>query len=79
MAYETKFENGTEIDSYLACATVEGFCEGEDASAKDILNAWSYLIGTGECWSLQGWYGRNAEAIISSGYISKDGTILIKE
>jgi len=72
---ETKFSDGTIITPYLAAAYAEGFCEGDGASADDRLRAWSYLIGTGQCWSLQGWYGRNAQSLIEQELISSDGKI----
>jgi len=64
-----------QMTSYLACAIAEGFCEGEGASMEDQLEAWAFLIKTGQCWSLQGWYGRNASNLINNGIISKDGEI----
>lgn len=64
-----------EWTSYLACAYAEGFCEGEGATALEQLEAWAYLIKTGQCWSLQGWYGRNAQALIGGGIITKTGKI----
>ena len=60
---------------YLATAIAEGFCEGEGASMKDQLRAWAFLIKTGQCWSLQGWFGRNAQALIDNGTISRKGRI----
>jgi len=63
------------LTPYLATAIAEGFCEGEGASNDDQLKAWAYLIRTGQCWSLQGWFGRTATAIIQEGVISTDGTI----
>lgn len=62
-------------DSYTACSIAEGFCEGENATLKDQLRAWAYLIKTGQCWSLQGWYGRNAGNLIDRGIISKTGRV----
>lgn len=56
-----------EMTSYLACAIAEGFCEGEGASEADQLEAWQYLIDTGQCWTLQGWYGRTAQELINAG------------
>jgi hypothetical protein len=53
---------------YLACAYAEGFCEGESATEEEAINAFQYLIDTGQCWSLQGWYGRTATALIEAGY-----------
>ena len=64
-----------EWTSYLATAYAEGFCEGEDATQEEQLEAWAYLIMTGICWSLQGWFGRNARSLIDNGIISKDGNI----
>jgi len=31
------------------------------------IESWQYLIDTGACWSLQGWFGRTAEQMIESG------------
>jgi len=62
--------------NYLATAYTEGFCEGENATQSEQLEAWAYLIKTGLCWNLQGWFGRNALSLIDSGYISKSGVIL---
>jgi len=57
---------GSKWDSYSACACVEGF-DGEEHTEEETLSAWQHLINTGECWTLQGWYGRNAQALIESG------------
>jgi len=54
---------------YLACAYVEGFEEGEISSETEILTAFQYLVDTGQCWSLQGWYGRTAQGLIDAGVI----------
>lgn len=72
---ETHFEDGTEITSYLAAAYAEGFCEGEGASSKDQIKAWSFLIATGQCWTLQGCYGRTAKSLIDSGLINSNGVV----
>jgi hypothetical protein len=55
------------MDSFIACGIVEGFdgCEHTDAEQ---LEAWQYLIDTGDCWKLQGWYGRTARSLIEQGY-----------
>jgi hypothetical protein len=52
--------------SYDACACVEGF-DGEEHDQETQLSAWQYLITTGVCWQLQGWYGRTAKALIERG------------
>lgn len=43
---------------------VEGAVE---SSPTEELKAWQYLINTGVCWELQGWYGRTASRLIESG------------
>ena len=67
----------TEIQwtSYLATVYAEGFCEGEDATQEEQLEAWAYLIKTKLCFSLQGWFGRQARNFIYSGIIDNDGAI----
>jgi hypothetical protein len=54
------------MDVYTACSIVEGF-DGEDHTKEDTLEAWQYLIDTGQCWHLQGWYGRTAHDLIEQG------------
>ena len=64
-----------EWTSYLATAYAEGFCEGENATEEEQIEAWAYLIGDGSVWRLQGHFGRQATALIEADYISKDGVI----
>lgn len=71
---ETTFENGTLITSYLACGQIEEFDMVSDL-IEDTIRAWSYLIGTGICWSLQGSYGRAASSLIENEVISKEGVV----
>lgn len=54
---------------YLATAYAEGFCEGEGATEDEQHDAWQFLVDTGTCWHLQGWFGRNATALIESGVL----------
>jgi len=49
-------------------------CE-TDPSTEDYLNAWSTLIESGQCWQLQGFYGRTATHLIEQGIISSEGII----
>lgn len=55
------------MDSFTACSIAEGFCGGENATEEERIEAWQYLIDTGLCWTLQGWYGRTAKALIDAG------------
>lgn len=50
--------------------------EGGELLDSEILKLFSELIKNGMIWSLQGCYGRQAEALIKSGYISEQGEIL---
>jgi hypothetical protein len=68
-------ESMIEWTLYMATAYAEGFCEGEGATDEEQLEAWAYLIKTGHCWSLQGWFGRTASQLIEQGIITKEGEI----
>ena len=54
---------------YLASAIAEGFCEGENATREQQIEAWQYLHDTGLAYSLQGWYGRTAKDLLDQGII----------
>lgn len=71
MNNEAKTTNA-EMTSYRAVGLAEGF---ETGSAKEVIEAWAYLIRTGMCWSLQGWFGRTAQDFIDKGFISETGEI----
>jgi hypothetical protein len=60
----------TIMTPYLASAIAEGFCEGENATREQQIEAWQYLHDTGLAYSLQGWYGRTATALIEEGIIN---------
>lgn len=62
-------------DSYLASAYAEGFCEGENATVEEQMEAWAYLIHSKLAYSLQGWYGRTARNLIDDNFINEDGII----
>ena len=49
----------------------EGVLGFEDCTKKEQLKAWQYLVNTGLAWSLQGWFGRTASALINDGMIQK--------
>lgn len=52
--------------------------EGAGMSEKQYLQMWQYLVDTGQCWSLQGWYGRTAMDLIESGAIKSPKKKTIK-
>ena len=60
--------------SYDACAIVEGFADS-DPTNEELIEAWAYLIKTGDCWNLQGFYGREATRLIQQGFVSKEGEV----
>jgi len=60
--------------SYDACAIVEGFADS-DPTNEELIEAWAYLIKTGDCWKLQGFYGRGAANLIKQNIISEEGEI----
>jgi hypothetical protein len=71
--FESKFSDGKDITNYQAVGYAEGFEEASDE--LDVVRAWAYLIKTGMCWSLQGFFGRTANQLIQNGYIDKNGII----
>lgn len=48
-----------------AIGIAEGFIQAE--SEEQFIEAWQYLIDTGICWQLQGWFGRTAMRLIEDG------------
>ena len=62
------------MTTYDAIAILEGFSD-QEPTLEDNMNAWALLIETGQCWTLQGWYGRNAAGLIQDGLISETGKI----
>ena len=60
-----------KLTPYLATAIAEGFCEGENATKEQQIDAWQYLHDTKLAYKLQGWFGRNAQHLIEQGIINK--------
>ena len=59
-----------ELDTYTACSIVEGFSD-EPATEEEVIAAWQHLIDTGAVWQLQGWSGRTAAHLITSGICTR--------
>lgn len=59
------------MDNYTAVGLAEGFIEAD--SEEQVLEAWQHLVDTGLAWSLQGFFGRNARALIDQGLIREKG------
>lgn len=55
----------THMSDYRAVALAEGFEEAQDED--EVISAWQHLINTGLAWRLQGFFGRQARALIDNG------------
>jgi hypothetical protein len=51
--------------------------ECDEISEENALKLFSALIKSGECWTLQGHYGRTANALIENEIINSKGEILV--
>jgi hypothetical protein len=49
--------------------------ENGDLSPAGVLRLFAHLIQSGQAWTLQGHYGRQAKAFIDFGLISPDGQL----
>ena len=58
---------------YDAIGVAEGFVAAE--SPIEEVEAWAYIIENQLWRELQGWFGRNAHAIIKTGLIDSSGNI----
>jgi hypothetical protein len=43
--------------------------EGYGLTEEQTLAVWQHGVDTGQVWSLQGWYGRNASALLEQGLL----------
>lgn len=44
---------------------------GYEPEEQTQIDAWQMLIDTGTCWQLQGWFGRQAVALIEAGVCNR--------
>jgi len=44
---------------------------GYEPDEQTATDAWQRLIDTGACWHLQGWFGRQATALIQAGVCTR--------
>jgi hypothetical protein len=55
------------MDAYTATGLAEGWLEGTE---EEQIEAWQWLVDSGQAWTLQGWFGRQAQALIEAEIIS---------
>lgn len=53
------------MDNFTAIMIAEGVEEA--SSHEEYIEAWQHLIDTGLAWTLQGYFGRGAAALIEAG------------
>jgi hypothetical protein len=56
-----------ELSLFDAVMIAEGVEEPE--SEEQYYAAWQKLVDSGQAWQLQGWFGRQAQALIEAGLI----------
>lgn len=65
MPEQANIETGRPMSIFDATMIAEGVQEADNE--EELIAAWQLLIDTGTCWRLQGWFGRQAAALIDAG------------
>jgi len=70
---QTVIDDGlhTPMDLLRAVELIEN--PSDDTPNEEILSAWQFMIDTGHCWELQGFYGRTAMRLIEDGICTPQG------
>jgi len=58
------------LDLFDAVMLAEGATDGTE---EEVLAAWQLLVDTGAAWTLQGFFGRTARALLQAGRIQPAG------
>ena len=56
------------MEIYEAVMIAEGAANADDITEERYLEAWQLLVDTGLAYQLQGWFGRQANALIAVSY-----------
>lgn len=72
-ALEREITGLPKMTIFEATMIAEGNWElaGYEPDEETAINAWQRLIDTGTCWQLQGWFGRQAVALIEAGVCTR--------
>jgi hypothetical protein len=72
MLRETEFYKMLEKnkDTYMAVSVAEGFADFEPTQ-EQMLAGWQFLHDTGIAYTLQGFFGRTAQALLEQGLIEE--------
>jgi len=68
-------DDNIDFTRSLAVATIEEYSKGAESSKNEKLQAWGYLIKTGDVWNLEKRYGRTAARYIEESIISEEGIL----
>jgi hypothetical protein len=61
----------TTATTYDLTTAIIAYETDEMETREEVIQLFQHLVDTGMAWSLQGHYGRTAEALIEAGYITE--------